>query len=70
LSTRLVDIAVPVAEVAVGRPHESMGELLERMAARGGAPAVVLDDANRLAGIVTAGDVERAARFGRLGAGT
>jgi len=42
-----------------------MSVLLGRMYAAGGRPAVVLDPANRLAGIVTLDDVDRAERRGR-----
>ncbi len=48
----------------MGRPEEAMLSLLGRMYAGGGRPAVVLDPANRLAGIVTLDDVERAGRRG------
>ena len=59
-TTRLGDIAVPIAEVPVARPDEDAGAVLNRIYAAGGAPAVVLDDANRLAGIVTLADIGRA----------
>jgi Zn-dependent protease len=58
--TRLGDIAHPITSVAVGRPEEPMTALLSRMYASGGNPAVVLDPSNRLAGVVTLQDVERA----------
>ncbi len=58
-TTRLGDIAEPVEAVPVGRPDEAMAILLDRMLGAGGRPAVVLDTANRVAGTVTMGDVER-----------
>lgn len=61
--TTLADIAIPLTKLPVARPEESMSTLLERMSSSGGAPALVLDASNRLAGIVTAADVERAATF-------
>jgi len=60
MHTRLGDIADRIDRVPVGRPEEAMTTLLGRMDAAGGRPAVVLDPANRLAGIVTAQDVARA----------
>jgi CBS domain-containing protein len=41
-------------------------DLMERMAAAGGAPAVVLDANNRLAGIVTAANVDRTIQVNRV----
>jgi Zn-dependent protease/CBS domain-containing protein len=61
-ATRVGDVAEPIASVPVGRPEEPMEELLARMYAAGGRPAVVLDPDNRLAGIVTLDDVVRAGR--------
>jgi CBS domain-containing protein len=57
LTTRLGDIAEPIGSVPVGRPDEALSDLLGRMYAAGGRPAIVLDPANRLAGIVTLDDV-------------
>jgi Zn-dependent protease len=62
--TALSAIAVPLAAVAVGRSDEPMSALLDRMGRAPSGIALVLDADNRLAGIVTASDVERAASFG------
>jgi len=62
-TTTLGEIALPLTELPVARPEESMSTLLERMASSGGHPALVLDANNRLAGIVTPADVQRAAAF-------
>jgi len=59
-TTRLGDIAEPIEPAPVGRPEEAMAALLGRMYAASGRAAVVLDPANRLAGIVTLDDVARA----------
>ncbi len=59
-TTRLGDIAERIEAAPVGRPEEAMSILLGRMDAAGGRAAVVLDPADRLAGIVTLDDVERA----------
>lgn len=61
----LAEIAVPLDGVPVARPGEPLGALLERMVAREGRPAFVLDADHRLAGIVTLADVERAAAVGQ-----
>jgi Zn-dependent protease len=58
-TTRIADIAAPLATVPVGRPDEPMPELLGRMYAAEGCPAIVLDADNRLAGVVSVEDVER-----------
>ena len=58
--TPLAAIAQPIEVTPVGRPEEAMEVLLGRMYAAGGRAAVVLDPANRLAGIVTLDDVARA----------
>ncbi len=62
-TTTLGEIALPLMELPVARPEESMSTLLERMESSGGHPALVLDTNNRLAGIVTPADVQRAAAF-------
>jgi len=59
-TTRLGDIAERIEAAPVGRPEEAMATLLGRTYAAGGRAAVVLDPANRLAGIVTLDDVARA----------
>lgn len=59
-ATRVGDVAERIETIPVGRPEEAMSVLLGRMDAAGGRPAVVLDPANRLAGIVTLDDVARA----------
>lgn len=64
MTTRVGDIAERIEAAPVGRPEEAMPILLGRMYAAGGRPAVVLDAANRLAGIVTLDDVERAGHRG------
>ncbi len=61
-TTPLGAIADPIEAVPVGRPDEAVFVLLERMLCAGGRPAVVLDTANRVAGTVTMGDVERHTR--------
>ncbi|HUY22475.1 MAG TPA: site-2 protease family protein [Acidimicrobiales bacterium] len=68
-TTTVGDIAVPIGAAPVGRPDEPMPDLLGRMYASGGRPAVVLDPDNRLAGIVTLDDVVRAGRRQHQGAG-
>jgi Zn-dependent protease/CBS domain-containing protein len=62
--TTVAEIALPLDAVVVARPEEPMGAVLERMMSRGGNPVLVLDADNRLAGIVTLSDIERAASFG------
>ncbi len=61
-TTRVADIAAPLPTVPVGRPHEPMPELLGRMYGAEGCPAIVLDPENRLAGMVSIEDVERAGK--------
>jgi Zn-dependent protease len=63
-ATRVGDVAERIETIPVGRPEEAMSVLLARMYDAGGRPAVVLDPANQLAGIVTLDDVERAEHRG------
>ena len=62
-TTRLADIALPLGAVPVSRPEEPMPSLLGKIYAAGGAPALVLDAADRLVGIVTLADVDRVGRL-------
>jgi Zn-dependent protease len=55
-------LAIPIASLPVARPEEALGSALQRMSEAGGIPAVVLDSSNRLAGILTPLDVDRAVR--------
>lgn len=57
--TPAVRIMTPVAALPVGRPEEPLDVLLDRMRATSGNPAVILDSQDRLAGVVTAADIER-----------
>jgi Zn-dependent protease len=52
-------LEIPIASVPVTRPDERLQDLLQRVSPNGGLPAVVLDSSNRLAGIVSDGDVQR-----------
>jgi Zn-dependent protease/CBS domain-containing protein len=54
------DIAISRATVPTARVHEHMDALLERMVAHEGKPALVFDDDDRLVGIVSTSDIERA----------
>jgi Zn-dependent protease/predicted transcriptional regulator len=56
-------IAMPLSGVPVGRADEPMNALLDRMLSKGGHPALVLADDDRLVGIVTTSDVDRAVAF-------
>ncbi|HZU80597.1 MAG TPA: CBS domain-containing protein, partial [Acidimicrobiales bacterium] len=58
-ATPAARLLVPVEALAVGRPEEPLQDLLARMRAADGHPAVVLDGENRLAGVVTLEDVRR-----------
>ena len=60
--TAVSELALPLSAVAVGHAEEPAVALLRRMAAAGGTPALVLDGANRLAGIVSPADIEHAVR--------
>ncbi|HEY5025043.1 MAG TPA: site-2 protease family protein [Acidimicrobiales bacterium] len=61
-TTRLGDVAERIEAIPVGRPEEPLSVLLGQMDAVGARSAVVLDPANRLAGIITFDDVARAQR--------
>lgn len=57
-STRVVDVAVPIAEVTVASPDERLVDLVSR-AATGRIPVVLVFEAGALVGVVTAGDLTR-----------
>jgi Zn-dependent protease len=65
-TTRLQEIACPPSEVPVARPEESLVELLERMNGCADGRAVVLDDAGRVVGVVSASDVARSLQLADL----
>lgn len=60
-SVVLSQLAIPLADTPVARADEPITALLERMAAKGGHPALVLDSEHKLVGVVTMSDVQRAA---------
>jgi Zn-dependent protease len=60
-ATIVSQIAVPIGDVAIARPEDSMNLLLERIASNDGRPALVLQGEDQLVGVVTLADVERAA---------
>jgi Zn-dependent protease/CBS domain-containing protein len=57
---RIRDIACPMGEVATARPDEELTDLLPRMAACGDGRVLVVEDGQRLVGIVSPTDVSRA----------
>ncbi len=60
--TYVGDIAQPIAGVPVSSPDAPMVDLLDQMTSAGGSPAVVLDAGERLVGVITLADVDRAAQ--------
>jgi Zn-dependent protease/predicted transcriptional regulator len=65
-TTRLRDIACAPTEVPIGRPEEPLVDLLERMHGCADGRAVVIDDAGRVVGLLTASDVARALQLADL----
>jgi Zn-dependent protease/CBS domain-containing protein len=65
-TTRLQEIACPPSEVPMARPEESLVELLERMNGCADGRAVVVDDAGRVVGVVSASDVARSLQLADL----
>lgn len=57
--THLIDIATPIADVPVGRPNESIVDLLQRMQMSPDGRALVVDDAGRLVGVLSPSDIAR-----------
>ncbi|HEY3005533.1 MAG TPA: CBS domain-containing protein, partial [Kribbellaceae bacterium] len=62
-STLLADVQVPLKNVPVVHPGDSLAELHARMPSRVDALALVTDEAGRLVGVVTAFDAARAAQL-------
>ncbi|MGY1709753.1 site-2 protease family protein [Geodermatophilus sp. SYSU D00758] len=67
-TTRLGDVACPVAEIPVARPGEPLLELLGRMEGCSDGRAVVLDDGGRVVGVVSPSDVTRLLQLADLAA--
>ena len=65
-TTRLQEIACPPSEVPTARSEESLVELLERMNGCADGRAVVVDDAGRVVGVVSASDVARSLQLADL----
>ena len=65
-TTRLQEIACPPSEVPIAHPEESLVELLERMNGCADGRAVVVDDAGRVVGVVSASDVARSLQLADL----
>ena len=73
-TTRLSDIATPIAHVVTTMPDEPLSDLLARMAVRPAIPAslhtmghaLVLGDDGALAGVLTPADMARASQIGAL----
>jgi Zn-dependent protease/CBS domain-containing protein len=65
-TTRLQEIACPPSEVPTARPEESLVELLERMNGCADGRAVVVDDAGRVVGVMSASDVARSLQLADL----
>lgn len=58
-TTRLIDVACPIAEVPIATPDEPITTLLGRMQASPDGRALVMDQAGELVGIVSPSDVTR-----------
>jgi Zn-dependent protease/CBS domain-containing protein len=65
-TTRLQDIACPPSEVPTVRPQDALVDLLERMQGCADGRAVVVDEAGRVIGVVSASDVARALQLADL----
>lgn len=58
-TTRLIDVAAPLAEVPRATPDEPVADLFGRMQASRDGRALVFDDAGQLVGIVSPSDIAR-----------
>ncbi len=65
-TTRLIDIACPLSDIAVGSPGEPIPDLLQRMQASPDGRAFVIDEAGRLVGIVSPSDIARYVQLSML----
>lgn len=68
-NTRVLDVALPVGDIAVSGPDEPLVALLERLTPNAGGRALVFDH-GALVGIVTPTDIGRAAELHGLRGGT
>lgn len=57
--TGIGQLAIPIAAAPVARPGDPVEDVIQKMVDTGGSPVVVLDASNRLAGIVTSGNLDR-----------
>ena len=65
-STRLIDTACPLSDVPIGVPDEPVPDLLQRMQGSPDGRAFVLDNAQRLVGIVSPSDIARLVQLSML----
>jgi CBS domain-containing protein len=65
-STRLIDIARPLSDVPTSSPGETIVDLLLRMQASSDGRAFVMDEADRLVGIVSPSDIARHVQLAML----
>ncbi len=65
-TTRLIDVACPMAEVPLGSPGEPIPDLLQRMHASPDGRALVLDADGRLVGLVSPSDIARLVQLSML----
>jgi CBS domain-containing protein len=65
-TTRLLDIACPLAHIPQGTPEEPIPGLLQRMHTSPDGRALVLDDSRRLVGIVSPSDIARFVQLSML----
>lgn len=63
-SLRVRDLATPLSRCTIAAPEEALTTVLERLGAGGGLPILVMAD-GRLAGIITAHDIDRSRRSPR-----
>jgi Zn-dependent protease len=67
-TTRVADVAHPLAEVVTASPSEPLADLVQRLPESAGGRALVFDRDGRLVGIVSPADVARALAVGELAA--
>jgi Zn-dependent protease len=65
-TTRLIDVASPLADLPVSAPGEPIPDLLQRMQASPDGRALVIDGGGRLVGIVSPSDIARFVQLSML----